>query len=180
VTPRDIATLFDHLYFVRDRVLDAADDSAIPLVDAAPATLRDLRSTLVHELDVEWSWRVRLASKDRTRFNQDDADLDPSDFPSVAAIRERWLADEADMRTWLSTLSETDLDGPCETEAGSDRHPFWFHLQHLYSHGLQQLSDAATILGSVGRSPGELDFLEFVAERIDPRRGGDDGSAPRD
>ena len=40
---------------------------------------------------------------------------------------------------------------------------------HLYSHGLQQLADAATILSAVERSPGELDFLEFVEKRLDQR-----------
>ena len=165
MTPADVAALFDHLYFVRDRVLAASDDPGAPFVDPAPPTLRDLRSTLVHELDVEWSWRVRLASDDRTRFNEDDEELDPADFDSIEAIRARWQADEAEMRAWLASLTEADLNGPCRTEAGDGRHPFWFHLQHLYSHGLQQLADAATLLTAAGRSPGELDFLEY-AERV--------------
>jgi hypothetical protein len=169
VTPTDIATLFDHLYFVRDLVLDAGNDDSVPFVDPAPPTTRDLRSTLVHELDVEWSWRVRLASRDRTRFNDDDEELEPSEFGSIAAIRERWQADEAEMREWLATLSEEDLVAPCRTEPDGGRHPFWFHLVHLYSHGLQQLADAATILSAVERSPGELDFLEFVEKRLDLR-----------
>lgn len=170
MTPADVVALFHHLYFVRDRVLDAADDPAVPLVGSSARTLRDLRSTFVHELDVEWSWRVRLAADDRTRFNEDDDELDPADFDSVAQIRARWQAEEAEMLRWLATLTDADLAGPCRTEAGAGRHPFWFHLQHLYSHGLQQLADAATILTAAGRSPGELDFLEWVEQRLDRGR----------
>ena len=163
----DIATareLFDHLYWVRDRILTLADEPEVRLTDEAPVTTRDLRATLVHELDVEWSWRVRLASDDPTRFSPDDEELDPADFPTVAAIRERWLEDEAELRGWLATLDDAALAAPCRAEREL-RHPFWHHLQHLYTHGIQQLSDAATLLSAQGLSPGELDFLEFVEQQ---------------
>jgi uncharacterized damage-inducible protein DinB len=160
--PPDIAALFDHLYWVRDRTLAAADDPAAPFVDPAPPTLRDLRTILVHELDVEWSWRVRLASAARTAFAPDDDELVATDFPDVAAIRDRWATDEAEMRAWLATLDGAALEGPCRTESSGHGHPFWFHLQHLYSHAIQQFADCAVLLTAAGRSPGELDFLDFV------------------
>jgi uncharacterized damage-inducible protein DinB len=160
--PSDIAALFDHLYWVRDRILATADDAAAPFVDPAAPTLRDLRTTLVHELDVEWSWRVRLASPDRTAFSLDDEELVATDFADVDAIRARWATDEADMRAWLATLDEAALEGPCRTESTGAGHPFWFHLQHVYSHAIQQFADAAVLLTAAGRSPGELDFLDFV------------------
>ena len=167
--PPDIAALFDHVYWIRDRILAAADDPAAPFIDPSPPTLRDLRTTLVHELDVEWSWRVRLAGADRTAFSPDDEELVASDFADVAAIRARWTVDEAEMRAWLGTLGETDLDGPCRTESAGPGHPFWFHLHHLYSHAIQQFADAAVLLTAAGRSPGELDFLDFV-ESTERRR----------
>ena len=160
--PTDISALFDHLYWVRDRILAAADDPAAPFIDPAPPTLRDLRATLVHELDVEWSWRVRLSSDDRTAFSPDDEELVAADFADLTAIRARWTIDEAEMRAWLAALDEAALSGPCRTEASGPGHPFWFHLQHLYSHAIQQFADCAVLLTAAGRSPGELDFLDFV------------------
>ncbi len=157
----DVAILFDHLYWLRDRILERAAAPGVPFVDPGAVTTRDLRATLVHELDVEWSWRRRLAGDDRTAFPADDTELDPADFPSVAAVRERWSRDEAEMRAWLERLTDETLAGPCRVEK-TPRHPFWFHLQHLYSHGLQQLSDAAVLLSAAGHSPGEIDFLEFA------------------
>jgi uncharacterized damage-inducible protein DinB len=157
----DVATLFDHLYWLRDRLVAAADHPDVPLVDDAPVTTRDLRATLVHELDVEWSWRDRLRSADPTDFSPDDEELNPADFPTLAAIRERWLDDEAEMRGWIAGLTDADLDGPCRAEKKGS-HPLWFHLQHLSTHGMQQLSEAAVLLTRAGHSPGEIDFLEYV------------------
>lgn len=53
--------LIDYMYWVNGRLLDAAEPLA-PAELAAPTavTTRDLRATFVHELDVEWSWRLNL------------------------------------------------------------------------------------------------------------------------
>ena len=160
----EVSLLFDHLYWMRDRVLDAADDPVVPFTEKRPATIRDLRATLVHELDVEWSWRERLRGDDPTSFSSDDEDLVADDYPTVDSVREHWQRDEAEMRAWLSSLTDAVLDAPCRAEK-KVAHPLWFHLQHLYTHGIQQFSDAATVLTGYGRSPGELDFLQFVGQR---------------
>src|SRR4051794_16498978 len=77
----EIVLLFDHVYWMRDRMLEAADSPAVPLRDPDPPTVRDLQSTLVHELDVEWSWRRRLQQADRTSFSSDDLELPPTTSP---------------------------------------------------------------------------------------------------
>lgn len=160
----DVRVLFDHLCWMRDRILDAADAPSVPLVDATPPTSRDLRGTLVHELDVEWSWRERLRGEERAAFPADVVELVPDDFSALDSVRVRWVRDEAEMRAWIASLPDADLEGPCRAESRST-HPLWYHLQHLYSHAIQQFSDAAVILSRAGRSPGELDFLDFVRQR---------------
>ena len=160
----DVAILFDHLYWMRDRLLDTAEASGVSLIDADAVTIRDLRTTLVHELDVEWSWRVRLAGPDPLAFSPDDEELDPADYPTIESIRARWAEDEVEMRSWLDGLTDADLAGPCRAEK-SGSHPLWFHLQHMYTHAIQQLSDAAVLLTRSGHSPGELDFLDFAESR---------------
>jgi uncharacterized damage-inducible protein DinB len=162
--PSEIALIFDHLYWVRDRILDAAAGPGVTWPGTAPAGLLDLRATLVHELDVEWSWRRRLTSADPTVFPTEDIELVPADFPNVASIRERWTGDEMEMRAWLGSLSAKALDSRCGAEATSS-HPLWTHLQHLYTHGIQQLGNAAWMLTADGHSPGGLDFLEFLGAR---------------
>jgi uncharacterized damage-inducible protein DinB len=87
----DVLHLFDYLYWVNGRLLDAAARLAPGQLTAPPAAAtRDLRATLVHELDVEWSWRLNLQG----RLTDADEDLDPEDYPDLAAIRTHWLRDE--------------------------------------------------------------------------------------
>lgn len=162
----DIAILWDHLYWVRDRVLRAAEDPAVAWdADATGTpTVRDLRATLLHEVDAERVWRRRLTGPDPTRFPSDDVGLEPGDAPTVAALRDLWVRDEAAMRAWLATLSDERLSGPCGAEVEGS-HPLWYHLQHLYAHAIQQFSDAATALTAMGHSPGDLEFLTFLDDR---------------
>lgn len=156
----EATTLFDHLYWARDRVLEAASGlEARAFTSDDTVTTRDLRSTLVHELDVEWSWRVRLRDANGEEPGE-DAELDPSDYPTVVALAERWRRDEVEMRAWLASLTDADLDGPPVRMEGSV--PLWQFIVHVVSHGTQQLSEAAVLLTRAGHSPGEIGFLEYV------------------
>ena len=156
----DATTLFDHLYWVRDAVLAAArdlDDESFQ--SAETVTNRDLRATLVHELDVQWSWRERLKGADWEEWGP-DAELTGADYPTLASVAEHWQRDEAVMREWLSGLTDADLDSPPVRD--EDRQPLWHYVMHLYSHGIQQFSEAAVLLTHMGHSPGDIGFLEFV------------------
>ena len=158
----EAATLIDHLYWVRDRILEQAEAAGDGFVTETPNTTRDLRATLVHELDVQWSWRERLRGADWNAWGP-DAELKGEDYPSVDAIAEHWHRDEVEMRGWLASLTDADLDAsPVRHE---DRQPLWWYVMHLYSHGLQQFSEAAVLLSEAGHSPGEIGFLEFIFTR---------------
>ncbi len=159
----EATTLFDHLYWVRDRILERANAASEgAFINEAPTTTRDLRATLVHELDVQWSWRERLKGADWDEWGP-DAELRGENYASVEAISEHWARDEVDMREWLASLTDADLDAsPVRDE---DRQPLWCYVLHLYSHGLQQFSEAAVLLSEAGQSPGELGFLEFALLR---------------
>lgn len=160
MTNAEMTLLFDHVYWMRDKVLDAAENVPEALIEQAPATIRDLRATLVHELDVEWSWRERLRGIPFETWGP-DGELKPADYPTLGSIRHHWQQDEEVMRSWLATLTDETLNAPWEIEKPGGR-PLWQHLMHLYTHAIQQFSDAAVILSKADSSPGELDFLEFL------------------
>ena len=158
----DALTLFDHLYWTRDRILDAAaalDAEAFRSLETVGT--RDLRAILVHELDVEWSWRERLKGADWAAWGP-DAELKATDYADVASIAEHWRRDEAEMRAWLASLTDDDLDTPPVRD--EDRQSLWHYVMHLVSHGIQQLSEAAVTLTRAGHSPGEIGFLEFIEQ----------------
>ena len=155
----DIESLVDYMYWVNRWLLDAA--ARLPTADFVKTdavTTRNLRATLVHELDVEWSWRLRLQG----RADEDEAELRPEDFPDVAALRARWEQDEGEMRAWLGALTDDDLARIVRPEPM--KHPFtlWQYLMHIMVHAAQQQADAATLLSMAGESPGELGCLEFL------------------
>ena len=164
----DIERLVGYLYWMRDRVLDAAGAMG-PEAFAATAAVngRDLRHTLVHELDVEWSWRQRLRDAPPQTWGP-EAELRVDDYPTVEALATHWRTDEAEMRSWIATLSDEDLESAW-TAGGLEGFPLWYYLMHILSHGIQQLTDAAAILSEAGRSPGDLDFLNAVDDLERPR-----------
>src|SRR4029453_18232089 len=82
----EATTLFDYLYWMRDTVLRAAAElETDAFTDRDTVTTRDLRATLVHELDVQWSWRERLRGADWEEWGE-AAELRGEDYPTVAAV----------------------------------------------------------------------------------------------
>src|SRR5437762_13399295 len=105
---RDLETLFDFSYWMRDRVLEHAA-KLTPAEFRAPSgvTTRDLRRTLEHTLDVEWSWRARLQGQPEEVWKRD---LSIKDFPTCVSLVEHWRRDEAEMRAWLASLDDERLE----------------------------------------------------------------------
>jgi uncharacterized damage-inducible protein DinB len=155
----DITHLIDYMYWVNGRLLDAAAQLTTEEL-TAPTTVatRDLRATLVHELDVEWSWRLNLQGRNA----EDEEELKPVDYPDVAALREHWRRDEAEMRAWLDSLTDEDIAAPVHSELSADDRPLWQYLLHIIFHATQQQADAATLLTRAGHSPGDIGYLEMA------------------
>lgn len=155
----DLRVLVDYHYWATRRVLAAAaalaDDE---FRQASGGTTRDLRATLVHALDVEWSWRERLRGVPSETWQ---AELPLDDYPTVAALSERWARDEAEMRAWIDGLSDDELAAPPSVRREIEA-PLWFFLMHILTHGTLQRADAAVLLTEAGHSPGDLDFLDFT------------------
>lgn len=156
----EMRTLVDYMYWANHRLLDHAARLTPGQFTAAAPTTRDLRATLVHELDVEWSWRLKIQGRD----DEDEGELRPEQFADVAAVRARWAVDEAEMRAWLGTLTDADLDEPIGPSINGHRLLRFHYLMHILTHAAQQQADAATILSQHGQSPGELGFLQFLKE----------------
>jgi uncharacterized damage-inducible protein DinB len=161
VRSAEIRDLFGYLYWIRDRVLTAAAEAGPDAFRSAHAgSSRDLRATLVHELDVESGWRARLSGVEET-------DLDPADFPTIDAVAAHWRRDEVEMQRWLATLTDESLAAPPPRETDQS-FPLWYYLLHVVSHGIQELEEAVVLLGPSGRSPRNLGFLDYADTTIDP------------
>jgi uncharacterized damage-inducible protein DinB len=155
----DILTQFEYLYWQRDRALiKAAELTPAEFRDPGTVSWRDLRSTFVHELDVERSWLLRLRGQPRDLW---DVTLEAADYQDVATIAEEWQRDEAEALAWLSDLTESDLAAP-NTENGLEGFPLSTYLEHVVMHGVESLSAAAILLDRAGHPMGDVGFLDFI------------------
>ena len=155
----DLVALFNYLYWIRDRALArAADLAEEAFVDPSTVAYRDLRATLVHELDVERSWRLRLQGEPTDIW---DITLQAADYPDPATLAGHWQRDEAETLIWLAELTEDQL-GAAVTVNGLEGFPLTTYLVHVVMQGIESLSAAAILLHRAGRSMGDVGYLDFV------------------
>jgi uncharacterized damage-inducible protein DinB len=171
---RDLEMLYDFGYWVRDRILEsAAKLSKAEFTMPSALTTRNLRGTLVHTLDVEWSWRARLQGQPESVWKKE---LSVRDYPTVDALAAHWRRDESEMRAWLASLDDDRLahtfDPTPSTAMATpkERYPLWYYVLHIHTHTYQQLSDAAVLLTRMRRSPGNIEFLEYAGHNVPSRR----------
>jgi len=169
----ELETLYDFGYYVRDRILEkAANLSAAEFAAPSALTTRNLRGTLVHTLDVEWSWRARLGGQPEAVWK---SELSMNNYPTVAVLADHWRRDEVEMRAWLGGLDDEILAKDFELPASSvmatpeHRYPLWYYVLHIHTHTYQQLSDAAVLLTRMRQSPGNIEFLDY-ADHVVRRR----------
>ena len=156
-----IPLLFDYLFWVRDRVLAAAkglDDDAFRNTPSVHG--RDLRATLVHELDVEVGWRSRLRGMPERAWG-DEAALDPEAYPSLASVAQHWRADEALTREWLAGLADAELGEPVLVNR-LEGYPLSIYLLHIVEHGVEEMTSAGAILNEMGRPVGDIGVLDAL------------------
>ena len=161
-------TLFDHLYWARDRVLAAAES----LTDEEYAkpngfTYKSVRGILVHCLAGESNWLARARGEAPPPFAREE------DLPTVAALKARWQDDESKVRAYLAGLTDADVSGSITFKGrdGNERTMLLWHiLQLVYHHTVQHRSEAAEALTMAGHSPGDMDFMVYLNARAAPAR----------
>ncbi len=148
---------FDHHYWARDRQLQVcaglSDEEFLrPLGGSFPG----LRDTLAHMAGAEWVWL------ERWRGRSPKALPAAAEFPSLAALAERWGAIERDMRAFLAGLNEQALD--CSVTYINLRgrqwtYPLWRLLAHVLNHQSYHRGQVTTLLRLLGATPPSVDLL---------------------
>lgn len=158
-----VRDLLQYHYWANRRILSMVEQaSAEQFVAPSVYGIGSLRDALVHLIFADWAWRLLLQG------NPFPDPLEPADFPTVAALRERWQAEEAAFWAYVDGLTDADLAGIIRypVEGGIIRERvLWHCLYHLVNHGTQHRSEAAALLTGYGLSPGEIDFTAFLNER---------------
>lgn len=111
---------------------------------------RGLGQILVHHLGASQRWRHS--------FQDTGLSPEPEDgpLPTIAELRAWWEVEWAVVDAWLPTVTEGFVAYVHEGV------PVWQMLVHVVNHGTQHRAEAAAILTAEGRSPGELDLINYA------------------
>lgn len=121
-----------------------------------------LQAILVHILTAELVWRTRLQGGDAT-----SAFLEARDFATPGALIERWSVEAGLLDEFIAGLQEADLQKTIHYSSRRGQafeNVCWHILVHVVNHGTQHRSEAAMVLTSLDRSPGDLDLIMFLRE----------------
>jgi len=114
---------------------------------------RGIGGILVHQLGAYQRWRHFLSgSSEKPR---------PEDQPLLAVdeLRARWVVEWDWVDGWLGRLTDEHLRQEHEGML------LWQALLHVFNHGTQHRSEAAALLTDAGRSPGDLDLMDFAEQQ---------------
>ena len=158
----DIRLLYRYNAWANMRILNAA--ALVPGAQfLAPAGFPHggLRSTLTHILFAEWVWRKRWEGDSPTTM------IEPEDFPTFEAIRDRWRNEDESLDALLDNINDARLNTELEyksTKGEPKRNVLWQLMAHLVNHGTQHRTEAAALLTDMGHSPGDIDLILFLRE----------------
>jgi uncharacterized damage-inducible protein DinB len=150
--------LFDYNYWARDRQLQTCaglteEQFLRPLGNSFPS----VRDTFTHLLAVEWLWLERWRGKAPRTL------LKPEEFPTLAALSERWQTVEREMREYVAGLTEEALTRPM-TIVTTRGQTWTFELcrmiQHLLHHQSYHRGQVTALLRQLGVQPPKVDFLD--------------------
>jgi uncharacterized damage-inducible protein DinB len=148
-----IRGLYEHHWWANHRLLGVAaalgEETAVREV-GAQFTAPTLKGVFFHVYGVDLLWLARWNGTSPSRAPAEQ------EVPTLAALRDRWTALEAEQRTYLERLTEPDLDREIEFRLISGKEyrlPLWTLLQHVPDHGTHHRSEIATMLTMLSGSP---------------------------
>jgi uncharacterized damage-inducible protein DinB len=116
---------------------------------------RSLGDIVVHHLGASQRWRHGFQG------SGESPEPEREQLPTIAQLRERWDSEWAAVDAWLPTVTDGFV---AHVHEGV---PVWMMLVHVVNHGTQHRAEAAALLTAKGRSPGELDLINYAEEQAE-------------
>lgn len=113
---------------------------------------RGLGLILVHALGAHQRWRRAFMEEGEGPFPEDEPLLSPD------ALAAAWAAEFVAFDAFVAEIT------PGFLAYLHDGVPVARMLQHLANHGTQHRSEAAVLLTQAGRSPGQLDMIDYAED----------------
>ena len=156
---RDIQELYNYNAWANARTLEAC-------AALAPEQLtRDLgnsfpsvRDTLAHIMAAEQVWVMRWhGHSPRSLF-------DGSEFPTLDAVRERWLKIEGELSEFAASVTDEMLDQVItyiNTKGEEWSYTLGYMMQHVVNHSTYHRGQITTMLRQLGAKAVSTDFLAY-------------------
>lgn len=157
LTAEDVRGLFAYDRWATRQVLGALD-GVDELLWGATGVVgeRGLGSILVHMLGAHQRWRTGISDEGEEEGPIPRPEQEP--LPDAATMVAWWDAEFVEMDVFLGGLTDGLLAYVHNGIA------VWQMLVHLMNHGTQHRSEAALLLTQAGRSPGELDLMNYAED----------------
>ena len=151
----EIRFLFAYDRWATRRILAGLDGVAPTLWAGMNAVGdRSLGGLLVHHLGASQRWRMQFEAEGDATFGR----LEDEPLPTIEHLREHWDREWAAVDAWLPSMTDGFVNYV------HDGVPVWQMLVHVVNHGTQHRAEAATLLTAAGRSPGEVDLIDYAEE----------------
>jgi uncharacterized damage-inducible protein DinB len=160
---QDLRSLYDYSYWANHKLLGViAQLSEDEFTRSVAGSYGSVRNTLVHMMSAEWGWLDRCGGAKRGPA------LAAADYPAQSSLLDRWVWLEAQVREFLSTLTEQDLARKTEFSFGGPPQSMTVGqaMQHAAIHEVHHRGQIALLLRMLGHDPGNFDMLfYYVAQK---------------
>ena len=160
MTTEEVRELFRYNAWANRRIFDGV--APVP----EEQYLRDLKSshgglhgTLIH---LVWGEQLWLA-----RWRERPSPAAPQDLRTLAEVRARWEAVEAERNAWFAGFTDARLGDTMSiqpTTGGEFVHSFREMFRHLVNHSSYHRGQVVTLLRQLGRRPPSTDLILFYRE----------------
>ena len=160
---QEIVTLYEYNQWANNRLLRAAAKVSEEQLTEPTTWLsgETLLKTMTHIMDAEWSWRLVCRDSEMPGIY-----LEFSDLPS---LRQAWREEMKKMLNYVLALEDEQLN-QIRTFTRPRFRPrerlLWHILLHVVNHSTHHRAEVGQYLATCGHSPGDMDFMIFVAKQI--------------
>ena len=102
---KDLTGLYDYSYWANRKIFDVLSHlSPDEFTRQVAGSYGSARNTMVHIMSAEWGWLDRCGGMQRGPA------LVATDYPTAASVIDRWRQVEVNVRSFLASLRDEDLD----------------------------------------------------------------------
>jgi len=166
--PEYLQQLYDYHYWANHRILTAAEGLTEEQLHRQQGhSWGNIHGVLLHMMNAEWIWLQRWKGESPKAF------FGPEDFPTLAALRERWDELEAEMRAFVADQTPQSLEREVTytTTLGKTYCLLlWQMMVHVPNHGTHHRGELAAMFASMDALHPEEEVIHYALEKSGQRK----------